>query len=257
MAKKNVQKYVQTAVFSEVADDWLSDISLRIKHSSFAVYKATLGRHILPYFGSCDLHCLTAASLSNFAKEKLANGRLDKKGGLSPKTVYDMLSIIKSILRYAFDAGKMANRIKVPYPKLHRQARRVFNMKEQKHLVSGLKKEIDIHNLGVLLCLHTGIRIGELCGLMWQDISLDQDMITVKRTMQRVRDNTGSGSKTKITVGPQKAPAQYEAYQSRSSCQKSSGSTRLASRGTSWQLKNLTLQNRALCKTTLQGCSVG
>ena len=206
MAKKNVQNYVQT-VFSEVADDWLSGISLRIKPSSYAVYKAALDRHILPYFGNCDMQCLTAAIIGNFAKEKLANGRLDKKGGLSPKTVHDMLSIIKSILGYALDAGKMAHRIKVPYPKLHRQARRVFNMKEQKHLMSFLKKDIDIHKLGVLLCLHTGIRLGELCGLMWQDISLDQDMITVKRTMQRVKEFTGNGSKTKITVGPPKSPS--------------------------------------------------
>ena len=206
MAKKNVRKYVKT-LFSGVAGEWLSFTSLRIKQSSYAVYKSTLDRHILPYFGSYDMRSLTVAAISNFAKDKLASGRLDKKGGLSAKTVYDMLSIIKSILGYAHDAGKMAHRIKVAYPKLHRQTMRVFNMKEQKHLMSNLEKGAGIYDLGVTLCLHTGIRVGEVCGLMWQDISFDQDMVTVKRTMQRVQDHTGSGSKTKVTVGTPKSPS--------------------------------------------------
>ena len=160
MAKKNVQKYAQK-VFSEVADEWLSITSMRVKLSSYAIYKATLDRHILPYLGNRNIQSLSSASLGDFAKEKLANGRLDKKGGLSAKTVYDMLSIIKSILGFAFETGKVSHSIKVPYPKLHRQTRRVLDMQEQKHLVSYLKEETNIHKLGVLLCLYTGIRIGE------------------------------------------------------------------------------------------------
>ena len=206
MAKRNVQKYVQT-MFSEAASEWMSVITLRVKPSSYAVYKATLDRHILPFFGNRNIRNLAANDIGDFAKEKLSKGRLDKKGGLSPKTVYDMLSIIKSILGYALDTGEITNRIKVPYPKLLRQTRRVLNRNEQKHLESSLIKNTDIHKLGVLLCLYTGIRVGELCGLMWQDISLDQNMITIKRTLQRVQDFTGSGRKTKIAVGTPKSPS--------------------------------------------------
>ena len=208
MAKKNFygQKQGQT-LFSEVASGWLSAMSIRVKPSSYAAYKGALERHILPSLGNYGITSLTANDIGDFTKEKLANGRLDNKGGLSAKTVRDMLSIIKSIMDHALDTGKIDHRIRLQYPKLDCQARRVFNRKEQIRLESNLKKDTDIHKLGVLVCLYTGIRIGELCALRWQDISFEQGMITVERTLQRVQDFTGSGSKTRIEVGAPKSPS--------------------------------------------------
>ena len=123
MAKKNssVKK-----VFSDVANEWLSVTSLKVKQSTNAVYTATLKRHILPSLGNRRVKDLNASDISEFAKTKLKSGRLDKKGGLSAKTVYDMLSIIKSIMNYALDMGVLSHRIKVPYPKLQRRTMRVL-----------------------------------------------------------------------------------------------------------------------------------
>ena len=143
MAKKNAfRQSERETVFSDVANEWLSVKSLSVKSSTYAVYKAALDRHILPALKNCKVNRLTAADISNFAKEKIANGRLDKKGGLSAKTVSDMLSMIKSILAYALETKKITQHINVPHPKHNCRAKRAFNMKEQSQLESNLIRDI-------------------------------------------------------------------------------------------------------------------
>ena len=212
MAKRNVnrQKSAQQkkdVMFCELSQEWLSVISLKVKASTYALYNAALNKHILPSLGKSKANSLTLGDFSKFVKEKLTSGRLDKKGGLSAKTVCDMLSIIKSILDHAFDTGKITSRPKLPYPKHHHHEKRVFNRKEQKQLESNLTQDINIYKLGVLLSLYTGIRVGELCALRWQDISFEQNIITVKSTLQRVKNLNSAGSKTKITLSPPKSPS--------------------------------------------------
>ena len=193
------------AIFIEAAAEWLSVKSVSVKPSSHSRYKSSLDRHILPCLGHYTVKKLTTADINVFAKNKLANGRLDKKGGLAPKTVIDMLSVIKSVLDFAFSTKIITSPVSVPYPKYHSQPARVLNRKEQMQLESDLVKDTNIHKLGVLLCLYTGIRIGELCALRWQDISLEHEMIAVKGTLQRVKYSNCNGSKTRIEVGAPKS----------------------------------------------------
>ena len=202
---RKVKHIKNETLFSEAAAEWLSAKSLSVKPSTCVRYKASLDSHILPLLGNHAIEKLTTADIGAFAKEKLINGRLDKKGGLAPKTVIDMLCVIKSVLDFAFEAKIIRRPVSVQYPKYHSQPARVLNRKEQTLLEEELKKDTDIYKLGVLLCLYTGIRIGELCALCWEDISIEHEMITVKGTLQRVKDLSGSGSKTRIEVGAPKS----------------------------------------------------
>ncbi|MGN0962873.1 MAG: site-specific integrase, partial [Clostridia bacterium] len=58
--------------------------------------------------------------------------------------------------------------------------------------------------LGIYLCLYTGLRVGELCGLRWEDIDLENAILYVRRTVQRIVSND-SDKKTKIAIGPPKS----------------------------------------------------
>ena len=150
MTKKNAfrkrkRQGKKETLFLDVANEWLSVKSMSVKSSTYAVYRGVLDRHILPLLGSSAVINMTAADISSFAMEKLKRGRLDKKGGLSTKTVCDMLSIIKSILGYALDMRVITHRINITYPKHQRQSRRVLDRKEQKCLESYLIKAISIN----------------------------------------------------------------------------------------------------------------
>ena len=191
--------------FAEVASQWLSVISLKVKQSTYAGYSATLALHILPQLGSCNMQSLSAVDISRFAGHKLENGRIDGKGGLSAKTVRDMLSIVKSVMEFARAEDIITGGLAITYPKQQQQAMRVLSRQEQSSLVAVLISDMDVHKLGILLCLYTGMRIGEVCALQWQDISPDFDKLSVRQTLQRVK-NTGDGvEKTKILIDTPKS----------------------------------------------------
>jgi len=191
--------------FAEVAYQWLSSTSLKVKPSTYASYTNTLDLHILPSLGSYKLQSITPLDINSFAKDKLEKGRTDGKGGLSPKTVRDMLSVVKSILDFAWGEKIITSRLTITYPKHNQQTIRVLSIQEQSALEAVLITDISIYKLGILLCLYTGIRIGEICALRWQDISPEYDMLLIKQTLQRIKNLGDDGSKTKILIDTPKS----------------------------------------------------
>jgi integrase len=195
-----------TAVtFAEAARQWLSVASLKVKPSTYAVYAAALELHILPSLGARHMRELSSVKVSRFAVDKLEHGRADGAGGLSVKTVRDMLSVIKAVMDFAREERYISATFPITYPKQQRRAMRVLSRQEQTALESSLMIDMDVYKLGILLCLYTGIRVGELCALRWQDFSPDFGSLTVERTLQRVRDMGEEARRTKILVDAPKS----------------------------------------------------
>jgi integrase len=193
--------------FTEVSRKWLFNISLTVKQSTYAKYIYTLETHILPTLGGYRLHKLTSADIDNFTKSKLTDGRVDKDGGLSAKTVRDILSVIKSIIDFG-EKEKLINKsyLTVTYPKSVQPDIHVISRQEQAILEDYLYKDIDLSKLGILICLYTGLRIGEICALQWKDISIPKSVISVTQTMQRVKNTDNqSSTKTKILIDTPKS----------------------------------------------------
>ena len=191
--------------FADIAQRWLSVSSVKVKPSTYAGYTNALERHILPSLGQHRIQNISVLDINHFVMGKLENGRTDGKGGLSPKTVRDMLSIVKSVFDFAWGEKIIASNLTIAYPKHHPQTIRVFSRQEQSSLETALTTEINIHKLGILLCLYTGIRIGEICALRWQDISTEYDMLWVRQTLQRVKNINDDGSRTKILIDTPKS----------------------------------------------------
>ena len=201
----------QALTFAEIASRWLPIIALKVKPSTHARYATLLKSHILPTLGKAKMTNLATPEIGSFAKAKLENGRMDKKGGLSAKTVCDMLSVVKSIVAFAHGENIIGENFEIVYPKKQRRSMRVLSRQEQSSLEAVLLFEPDICKIGMLLCLYTGLRIGELCALRWQDISAGFDTLSVCQTLQRIKnmDNVDKtekeGGKTKIIIDSPKS----------------------------------------------------
>ena len=202
---QRARKGKKAAMTSEIALEWLTFKSLGIKQSTLSRYKSALENHILPYFENDNVKKITTAKISGFAKEKLENGRLDKKGGLAASTVHGILTVLKSVLDYALKTNKIKSPVCMPYPKYRKPKTRVLSREEQAMLERYYSTKVTMRKLGEKLCLYTGIRIGELCALRWEDISLEKETITISKTMQRVKDYSDSGNKTKIVIDTPKS----------------------------------------------------
>lgn len=197
-----LEETTSNILYGNLLDKWLSSSKLNTKESTHARYSHLIRTHIKPNLGKCALGELTTQKIEDFIGQQLTEGRLDNTGGLAVKTVTDMLVIIKSTLEYAqyrgIDISCNISRLTV---KKQEKEMRVLTFDEQKQLVNILMQNMDRCKFGVLLSLYTGIRIGELCALKWEDMCLPQSMLKVKKTMQRIQAIDGAAlTKTKITI---------------------------------------------------------
>ncbi len=186
--------------FAYYCGEWLRAERGRVKESTFIKYDSVMTKHILPKLGGCFPQGLSTALAERFKEELLGEG-------LSVKTVRDILTVLRSVLRYTEKQLPGAlPAVEMIFPREPKREARVLTQEEQRRLVSFLRTDMDACKFGVLLALLTGLRIGELCALRWEDVSLGDRMIRVGSTMQRIRDLDHAGpGKTKIVIGSPKS----------------------------------------------------
>lgn len=187
-------------VFSEVASDWFESVKLQTKESTQNKYHNILIDYILPTYGEKTLDTITYEFIEFHCNFLLASG--GKKGdGLSAKTVTDVLSVIRNVLKFAIRKGMYVpcdgSAIQI---KLMTKPMRVLSKTEQEQLCKFILAKPEPCNIGILVCLFTGLRVGEICALRWEDVSFSDQTIHIHHTLQRVQNQSGNGSKTKIVV---------------------------------------------------------
>ena len=205
MIVRDIEKHSNNEIYEFWLREWLKSKKINIKESTYIRYRNIIENHIMPELGKYPISKISTALIERFVSDKLTKGRLDGNGGLSPKTMSDILLIMKESFKYAQASGIITicsfDRVSI---KRQNQEIRVLSVSEQKRLLSVLLTDLDRYKLGVFICLYTGIRIGELCALQWKNISLSEQTMKIEQTMQRLQDEDQNAlHKTKIIVtGP-------------------------------------------------------
>lgn len=188
----------QKKLFGEYCDEWLSQSRTRVKESTAVKYKTAVDKHIKPFFGGYLPEAVTPELVSEFLFQ------LTEVKGLSAKSAGDMLVILKSISKHISRFGKCPDFSEVRVLKQSPKEMRVMTQEEQKRLVRYLLSDMDSYKFGTLFALMTGLRIGEVCALKNGDISLKEKTVTVRETMQRLKNLDGGENKTKIIISKPK-----------------------------------------------------
>lgn len=191
-------------LLSSVLSEFLIYQQNRVKTSTLARYREIINSHILPTFGNIQLRELHSSMIELFANEKIENGRLDGNGGLSPKRVRDILSVIKLVLSYAQIQGYLSRNIEFSMPRITTPRIEIFCKTDELRLLSYLMNDLEPQKCGAIISLCTGIRIGELCALKWADIDVENNMITINKTLQRIPDISAQ-NKTKVIIDSPKS----------------------------------------------------
>ena len=182
----------------ELCNEWLMISKNRVKQSSLANYRMKIEKHIIPRFGDTNLCDLTSKSVYIFMHEK-------QEAGLSPRYVTNIIVLLKMIFKYAQREYGIKNPfIGITIPKYSKKEMHLLNADEQKKLKTYLKEHQNSVSLGITLALAIGLRIGEVCGLMWEDIDFKKRILTVRRTVQRIPVQEGK-RKTAVIAGSPKS----------------------------------------------------
>lgn len=187
--------------FSFYCDEWLRLRKPKIKEATYIKYETALEKYIKPKIGGCFPLGITGNLVDSFARELLV------EESLAPKTVRDILVVLKGVLKYTATLFPgVFPVIEITYPRCGRKEMRVLSRQEQQRFIAYLSDDMDACRFGVLLALFTGIRIGELCALRWSCISLPEKTMRITATMQRLRDTDMTGCmRTHLVTGTPKS----------------------------------------------------
>lgn len=174
-----------------------------MKHSSYCCYEKLINKHIIPYFENIGYSELTTPVINSFAEHKLKRGKSNGFGGLSAKSVHDILVVMRSVAKYAEQEYGYRNPMRnISMPKSESKEAEVFNKGERGRLQSYLQNNLTDSNLGILLTMYSGLRIGELCALTWNDIDFENGVVHISKALQRVPDKSGKGKTTIAITSP-------------------------------------------------------
>ncbi len=203
-----MKKAKEIILFSQAFYDWISTHKYRLKAQSYAKYVFVAETYVFPQFGTLSIDDITTEKVYVLLTQLETTGRLDGKGGLSPGIIRLVCYLIKSTLDFASSQGLTVAVVSIHPPKLAPPRFNVLLDAERVALEQALYRDLDSGKLGVILCLYTGLRLGELCALRWEDIDLRNCIISVKGTAQRIRFYDASeGPYTVLKVVPPKSAA--------------------------------------------------
>jgi len=192
-------------LFHEVSAKWIDFLKPQLKQQSINKYTNIINSYLEPELGQLKMCEISRASVMHVINALLLRG--GKQGsGLAPKTVTDIYSVIKNIFDYgAREMDLQLADIEGIHIKQAQKQLRILSRAEQRKLTLYLKENLSLYHLGILISLYTGIRIGEICALKWQDISFSEQKLYVSRTMQRVQKLDSNSKKTEIIIASPKS----------------------------------------------------
>jgi len=196
----------ETAVlFRTVAVQWLAAKKLSVKESSYASYSFIAEKHLIPEFGDLPINALDTERIGAFLLAKKTHGSLRDERPLSDKTISEIKGTLNRILRYAKFLNLIETVPESPPVSVKQAPIVVLTKQEQEDIEAEALSEDTPYSLGVLLCLYTGIREGEICGLQWADFNWSDETVSINRTVSRITNmDEEADAKTHVVIGTPK-----------------------------------------------------
>lgn len=162
-----------------------------IKYRTYLIYKKSIQLHINPLLGNEEIKKLNVSKLQNYFNHLCCNGNLLTGHALSTNSILAIKTIFKQSLSLAINLKYLKEN---PFPFLSFPPRKekeimVFDAIEQKRLENYCLKSKKPNHFGVVLCLYTGIRIGELLALTWDDVDFDKNLLNIRHTLNPFVDD--------------------------------------------------------------------
>lgn len=184
---------VKEKTINQITEEWKEEKKKYVKKSTYAAYQLLIQNHIKPYFG--DLYEVNEEKVQQFVFDKL-------DAGLSEKTIRDIIIVLKMILKFGIKNGYLEYiQIDAKFPsKQEKKDLDVLSKADQKKFMEHLRNNFTFKNLGIFICLSTGMRIGEICGLRWCDVDTVEGVIKVRHTLQRIYIIEGETRHTELLL---------------------------------------------------------
>lgn len=184
----------------EIAEQWLIKVKKEKKHSTYIKYESVYIKYVQNSIGQ-----MTMSKIDNVIIQQIF---LSIESESILKSIYCVLNQIAEFGHMYFQTSQITFKRNLPNrkkTKIH-----IFNKTEQVKLIQYLYKDMDIYKMGILLCLSTGLRLGEICSLQWQDVDFEMRLLYVNRTVQRIASNHRTQKTNLVETEPKTACSKRE-----------------------------------------------
>ncbi len=211
-------------------NEWLENyVKPTVRLQTYNCYYGLVATHIIPTLGQIELNDLTALDIQKFITSLKKCGNLKTGKGLSSNYINSIINVVQGSLKTAFDLGIISQNFigKIRRPKTAEKCVECFSLDEQRQIENAVLNHKKKKMLGVILCLYTGLRIGELLALTWDDINFQQGYINVTKSAhdckingryEKVIGSTKSPTSNRIIPIPSQILSFLSAWKTESAC---------------------------------------
>lgn len=184
---------------SEWLENYVKPVS---KHKTYLRYNDIVKQHVTAQLGNYELKNLTPLVLQHYTMQLLQKGNLRTGRGLAVNTVNGIVTVIQNSLRSAYSVGQLSEYFadKIIRPRTSQKQITSFTVAEQRKIEREILSSPKPRMFGVVLCLYTGLRIGELLALHWSDIDFKKCTVSVTKSLHDGKD--AHGNNTRIIDAP-------------------------------------------------------
>ena len=177
---------------NEWLDIWLNKYTKHaVKLRTYDRYKYIIEKHINPKLGDYELGDLSAVLLQDFVLGELESGNLNTSGALANNSVIGIVNVLKGAVSLAKSLEIVekdyTDKIKLPTPT--EKPVTAFERHEQEKLEKYCLELKRNNYIGIVICLYSGLRLGELLALTWDDIDFHIGIMSINKTAYRVKQN--------------------------------------------------------------------
>lgn len=156
-----------------------------LEHIKYSVKKKTY----LFYLQICEIYI--AKFNENLSSEKLNTYIIELKEKLSYSTIKTIKSLINRSLKFAFEKNYIDTKMQVEIQLKSKQTKKVQALEkcEQTKIENHILQTHKLYSYGILICLFTGLRLGELVALKWQSVDLKNKIIYIEKAVSTISQN--------------------------------------------------------------------
>ena len=175
-------------------DEWFCNyIRPSSKRKTCERYSEIIEKRLKVKLGEYELNELTPLILQRYITELIESGNMKTGKGLAANSVNGIITVIQNSLKLAYALGTIKEYAadKIRRPKTKEKEVTCFTLSEQKKIERAALAGKKTKWLGIVVCLYTGLRIGELLALEWKDVDFQKGMLTVSKSRHEGKDENG------------------------------------------------------------------
>ena len=188
-------------LYKEWLYDWIENYEkATVKTRTYTKYADIIENRLIPKLGDYEMNDITPIMVQRYITELMKSGNIKTGTGLSVNSINLIIAVIQGSLKTAYSLGltddyKM-NKIK--RPRAQEKQITCFSPSEQKIIEKAVLNDRGDKMVGILICLYTGLRVGELLSLEWTDVDFSKNELTVNKTCYDV-------GTSRVTTAPKTA----------------------------------------------------